>query len=196
MYLKFIVMSFYLRFMQRLVPGARAQPEQHWWPPQTLGLNKRRHIQTVGCNETLMAQLEACIITEGLPINPQSNNREGVRPGGPRMTNRSDCRCCYSFRSLRCGWPHWYEHLGDFAVIAFSRIRITGQVTKSYLNAKPTSPLPSVMRESGVNTELSEPWEDYARYTGHEKHPASSVNHRVNERWQVLNSYSWILCAP
>lgn len=157
--------------------------------PTDIRPEQKEDIQTAGWNETLMALFEAYIIIEGLFITHRAITE---RPQA--FAWQTDLIASAVIVSDHSDVAYWYEHLRDYAIIAFSRIKISGQVTKFYLNVDPQVPR-SVMWESRVNTELSEPWEDYERHTGHEKHPASSVNHWANERWQVLNSYSWILCT-
>lgn len=157
--------------MQRFVPGAKAQPEQHCWPPQTLGLNKERHKKhkTQFQSHTDILLYSDICITNWLQ-----------RP----------------FQIILMWLAFWYWHCWDYTIIAFQLIKISGRTMKLYLSVDPQVPV-SVTRESRVktNTELSEPWRDYVRHTGHEKHPASSINHWANERWQVLNCYNWILCT-
>ena len=82
--------SFNLRLMQRLVPGAKAQPEQHCCPPQTLGLEK-----TNSNNDTL-------IFLHFFFVSIQSAITEGecARPQTYCMTDWSGSKHCPSFRSL------------------------------------------------------------------------------------------------
>lgn len=158
--------------MQRLVPGAKAQPEQHWWPPQTLGLNRGGHIQTPGL--TWDTGCTGCRVEGPKPLHDKLIWLQVI------VSDHSDVAGLLI-------WTPWGQRcnciLFDKNFQGKSRNSIWMWTHKSlFLRAK-------------TNTGLSEPWKDYERHTGHEKHPASSINHWANERWQVLNSYNWILCT-
>lgn len=146
----------YLRFMQRLVPGAKAQPEQHWWPPQTLGLNKGRHVEKAGWNKTPTVLFWAHMHIEGLFIIHRAItvSAEGLEPSHDKL---NWLRGLFWFQIILMWLAYWYERLRDYAIIAFYPIKISGQVAKLNPNVDPQVP-PSVMRESGVKTNIRVIW--------------------------------------
>lgn len=168
---------FYLRLMQRLVPGASAQPEQHCWPPQTFGLNKCE----TGWDETLTGTVfKASTDIQGPLHNPQSNDSEGGIPQTFRMTNWSDWKTLVlSFRIhsdvvgvfIRTPWE-------NYPLIAFYLIKTEKcleTLSKGQIHKAPPLYLSCQRLDK-----------DYARHKGHEKAPC--IFDKSLHKWETRST--------